>query len=332
MIVSYYPYMLVNAAVLRKELEKGLGREVFLRFDPQRVPTNPKANMYRYLFKNGEYYFSVYTHNEYSFAQKYWDYANEVSISSRPEVTKDTWGVHNHISLEELLASKDYINFVENKETISSWMLHLREKYNKEQKAWPEHTTYRHAQQCRQDADIVRLNDALYLAELIEEYNQKTGKYPFQRKYQQDLYVNILSKGQERYLSEIGYFDPDSESKHLLADDFKKEIERGLGRKIALVFDPEPLPWAKRFCYVYRITPEGRYSLAVPFSEKLSFTVGFSTGGLLVITNITEKSNEFTLKDLKSNADFNGYRRKGFQRGDQFKPIVEKRPWKRFEM
>lgn len=108
------------------------------------------------------------------------------------------------------------------------------------------------------DADIVRLKHLKYLGGIIEEYRDKTGEYPLVDNSVIQNYVFIASSQQQKYVQG----GPSFEHKKTDMESFKKILEKGLGRKIALPFDPQLVAVNKPNFYIY-MAHEKRYFLGV---------------------------------------------------------------------
>ena len=117
------------------------------------------------------------------------------------------------------------------------------------------------------DADVVRVEDLLYWTDLIEQYEVKTGRYPFQDKIANDeeiISVRIATKQQQEY------FDKNSPSYQLELDnnarnkftefstkEFVEELERGLGHTFDEHYDIQSVQTGSPIWYNYFVTEEG---------------------------------------------------------------------------
>ena len=112
------------------------------------------------------------------------------------------------------------------------------------------------------DADIVRLKHLKYLGSIIEEYKAKTEKYPLQNNTSIQNYVHIASPLQQKYAQDGPPFE------HIKTDvsKFQSELEKGLGRKVNMLFDTQLVPVNKNF---------------FPPLYSLCFPSGFSVGTIL---------------------------------------------------
>lgn len=124
----------------------------------------------------------------------------------------------------------------------------------------------------QKDADLARLEHILYWTDLIEEYQQKTGSFPFQNSLTSSKpgFVRIVTKAQQEY------FDPQSDKYISKIDnnargsfqqfsivDFVAELEKGLGREIEEKYDIQNVPSKTTIGYNYFVTEDG-YLVWVP--------------------------------------------------------------------
>lgn len=120
------------------------------------------------------------------------------------------------------------------------------------------------------DMDIVRLKDIKALGALIEEYRSQSGHYPLVGAAEVPNYIFIATKEQKQFIRGKPPYE------HVVTDvkEFIKEMEKGLGRKIEIPFDPQRRPVNKPNCYIYMVQGE-TYTLAVhlhnnyPFARKI---------------------------------------------------------------
>jgi len=116
------------------------------------------------------------------------------------------------------------------------------------------------------DADIYRLRHLKYYGELLEEFHNKTGKYPFEGEEEVPIYVYIAISVQEKYAKDT---NPNPHEKY----SFKylvETLEQGLGRQIDEYYDPQFGPHGKPNFYIYMIY-ENTYYFAVHISQYYGF-------------------------------------------------------------
>ncbi len=121
--------------------------------------------------------------------------------------------------------------------------------------------------QYQNDADIIRLEHLQYWTALVEEYNQKSGQYPFQNMLQTEKeigLVKIATKQQRQYLSPgtpkyNSKFD-NNVNKRFTEYSVKKfilELENVLGRTIDEKYDIQKVPTSSPVGYFYFVTSDG---------------------------------------------------------------------------
>lgn len=150
------------------------------------------------------------------------------------------------------------------------------------------------------DADIFRLRHLKYFGELIEEYHQKTGKYPLQGESDTQHYVLIAAPHQQKYAK-----GTPEQFKVSDVERFRAVLKEGLGRDIDLKFDPQKVPTAAPNFYIYMIDGDSYFFAvhlynAYPFSNPLD-----KHYNKLEITN--EEPNRrglWKLDDLLNDKDF----------------------------
>ncbi len=151
------------------------------------------------------------------------------------------------------------------------------------------------------DADIVRLRHLKYLCELIREYYIKVGHYPLQSDTQIENYVHIASPSQRKYTEggpPYNYIKTDLEK-------FKMVLEKGLGRKVDLPFDPQLVPANKPSFYLYMVKGD-RYFLAVHLHNGEGFARKIGPYYYKVeVSNVAIPEQQiFTYDGLMANSEF----------------------------
>lgn len=152
-------------------------------------------------------------------------------------------------------------------------------------------------QEYQDDCDIVRLQHLVYYGKLIEEYKQKVGKYPFEGENQQ-VYAFIYNKKQKKYSKDT------NTTKHKLISpkDFFAELEKGLGRKIDQLYDPQYVPSGRPVLYMYMID-HNQYYFAVHISKYYPFSKKVDSNYYKVeLSNIPDKKYKFyTVEEIENN-------------------------------
>lgn len=116
------------------------------------------------------------------------------------------------------------------------------------------------------DADIFRLRHLKYFGELIEEYHQKTGKYPLQGESETQHYVLIAAPHQQKYAT-----GTPEQFKVTDVEKFRAILKDELGRDIAFKFDPQKVPVGAPNFYIYMVVDDS-FFFAVHLYEDHPFT------------------------------------------------------------
>jgi hypothetical protein len=115
------------------------------------------------------------------------------------------------------------------------------------------------------DADIYRLRHLKYFGELINEYHNKTGKYPLQGESKTQHYVLIAAPHQQKYAKGTPeQFDVTE------VEEFRSILEKGLGRKVDFKFDPQKVPNGAPNFYIYMIDGDS-FFFAVHLNRERTF-------------------------------------------------------------
>jgi len=172
----------------------------------------------------------------------------------------------------------------------------------------------------QKSADLTRIRDLIYWTGLIEEYETKTGHYPFQ-----DKLVNTDEIGFARIVSEYQqrYFDPES-SKYIPQFDNNwnnrfsewptesliSELELGLNREIETRYDFQKVPSGSTIGYNYFITEDGYILWVTCISCGVTRISTLLMDGHTPTVNIGSKgmvpnvTKAFTREDMLANPQF----------------------------
>ncbi|MEP6344027.1 MAG: hypothetical protein ABJ275_12005 [Maricaulaceae bacterium] len=125
----------------------------------------------------------------------------------------------------------------------------------------------------QKDADIIRLKHLQYYGNLLIEYHEKTGTYPFMGAVDVPVYVYVASpqqvddiQGGPPYAHKVARFK-----------DLIREFEAVLGRDIKEYYDPQYEPDLKPNFYLY-VVQRDVYFFAVHTSEAYAFSNSVSQG------------------------------------------------------
>jgi len=99
------------------------------------------------------------------------------------------------------------------------------------------------------NSDKIRLEHLRYYGDLLDEYYEIEGKYPFQEKYDVPVYITIANEFQQKNANQQLPF----EHKKISSEQFEKELENVLKKDITLKFDPQKVGvYAPNF-YIYNV-------------------------------------------------------------------------------
>jgi len=174
----------------------------------------------------------------------------------------------------------------------------------------------------QKNTDIVRAQHLKYYGQLIEEYKEKTDKYPFEGESDLPIYIYIAIAQQIDFIKKhplsILY-------KEISLNEFKKELEKGLKRKIEIKYDPQSVPQYVPSFYIYMIKNKN-YFFSVHLFNEYSFTRKISEYyNKLEISNVENYEIKIWIyKDLMNNEDFIKLINAPIQKEDFFKHRQEK--------
>lgn len=151
------------------------------------------------------------------------------------------------------------------------------------------------------DADIIRLNDLKIIAGYLQEYYENNQTYPLIGASEVPIYVYIATKNQQKYIKG----GPNTPHTVVPVVTFIEELEKGIGRKIELPFDPQKVPDKKPNFYIYMVSGQ-TYNIAIHLHQEFEFTRKITNG-----YNKVEVSNNpnpahaiWSPKELFSNQNF----------------------------
>ncbi len=122
------------------------------------------------------------------------------------------------------------------------------------------------------DADIIRLEHLRYWTNRVEDYHNKTGKYPFQGESTVPIYVFVATSQQQKYITQ----PPPAPAIARSMKDFVKILETSLGKPINEYYDPQYAPDAKPNFYMYMIDGD-TYHFAIHTHQKYLFSKRVAT-------------------------------------------------------
>ncbi len=119
--------------------------------------------------------------------------------------------------------------------------------------------------QYQSDADLYRIDHLIHYGEIINEYHERTGHYPFQNVTDKQLQVTFATDEQRPYLN-----DDSDDIVAYSAEQFRDEVSSGLGRDIELRFEPQRVPTTMPLYYLYVIDGD-KYYFVVHLYHAYSF-------------------------------------------------------------
>ncbi|WP_227430273.1 hypothetical protein [Psychrobacter sp. I-STPA6b] len=119
----------------------------------------------------------------------------------------------------------------------------------------PSHILQSTEEDFQQDADIIRLQHLKYWVTQIEDYQQKTGHYPFQGQADVPIYVFVATPQQQKYITQA----PPPPAKTYSMKNFVDTLEAGLGHQIDEFYDPQYAPDVKPNFYMYMVDGDNYY-------------------------------------------------------------------------
>lgn len=177
------------------------------------------------------------------------------------------------------------------------------------------------SEEFQQDADIVRLLHLKYYGELIEKYREIKGKYPFQARSNEPVYVHVANDEQEE-ATKVGVDYPHTE---ISLKEFVEEIESGVGHEIEEYYDPQYRQDYKPNFYVYMIYQD-TYYFSIHVHQPFSFSDRIDKFYYKVeISNHPDfRNSAYDPKQLFESSDFQNEIKKELQKEGFFKAREEK--------
>ncbi len=173
----------------------------------------------------------------------------------------------------------------------------------------------------QKDADIARLKHLKYYGELIGKYYAAKGKYPFQGKESNPIYVYIANDEQK----EATKGGPNCQHVVIPLGEFIAEIESVLGHEVAEYYDPQYRGDYKPNFYMYMVSQDA-YFFSIHVHQHFSFAKRVSK-----FYHKVEISNYATFRNrandpqsLFSSPEFKQELKKKIQKEDFFKEREEK--------
>ena len=182
----------------------------------------------------------------------------------------------------------------------------------------------------QEDFDKIRLDHILVISNLVTEYEEKVGHYPFAKHSKKPIYVTIATeeqiendKGRSNVFIDLDTRIIDGEIpeqpksiQSVSLEDFTLELERGLQRKIDIPVDPQRVPMNKPSLYYYTYYL-GVFDVTVFLHNSFSFTrnLGEFFNKLTVGHRSYPPSDIWTPKDLMAKKEFIQFFKSPLNRG-----------------
>ena len=99
-----FSHKLTDVKELVSELQKVLGEDVLIPFDPQKVPVH-KPNFYVYKVHDSTYYLAVHLFQSFSFSKNVAKNYNKVEVTNSPQRGKGAWLYNDLITNEGFMAA-----------------------------------------------------------------------------------------------------------------------------------------------------------------------------------------------------------------------------------
>ncbi len=168
-----------------------------------------------------------------------------------------------------------------------------------------------------------------YYSNLIEEYKEKTGKFPLQEKTKMINNPSSLTEKQKNQIKtfpvyvEIANAWQDEEAKkyndaipfsHYNGTDklFFEELEDGLGKKINEYYDPQKSSFERPNFYVYVVDQDGNYYFAIHTYNNYPFGLYLEKNyHKIEVSNIATNKQSIQSNELFSREDYIKEAKKG---------------------
>ncbi|MCK4739030.1 MAG: hypothetical protein KAT46_03700 [Deltaproteobacteria bacterium] len=119
-----FPHQVIGVKGLIDEIERVLGREILMPFDPQRVPLF-RPNFYVYTTSDGGFFLTISLYGEYSFATTVSKNYSLMTLSSETDSFESQW------TIDDLLTHPDFLDAVAEELNKPRYVEKLRKKLAK---------------------------------------------------------------------------------------------------------------------------------------------------------------------------------------------------------
>ena len=121
-----YIHYTVDDKYFFEELSNGLGREIFEKYDPQKVAADIRPNMYVYMVHNDNFFFAIHLYNGNIFTKRIGKYYYKMELSNLDIDNND----YKFFTYETLKKNSKYIELI-NRETKRNGLFNELEEQNK---------------------------------------------------------------------------------------------------------------------------------------------------------------------------------------------------------
>ena len=152
------------------------------------------------------------------------------------------------------------------------------------------------------DADVIRLRHLAHYSELIEEYRERQGHYPFAGRYPEiPTYVLIANQEQE---SSTNSKNP-NEHRRIEDSEFFAELSTVLEREVEERYDPQYVARHRPNFYIYMVV-RGEFFFAVHLNQELPFAskVGPHYNKVEVSSVPTDSNKALAIDTLQADPTF----------------------------
>jgi hypothetical protein len=124
--VYYNINHIIEDKIFFEELSKGLGREIYEKYDPQKYSVDNRPNMYVYMVHNDNFFFAIHLYGSNPFTKKVKKYYYKMELSNL-DINN---GQYKFFSYETLKNDPQYLELV-NKKLKRNGLFNKLEEQNK---------------------------------------------------------------------------------------------------------------------------------------------------------------------------------------------------------
>ena len=182
----------------------------------------------------------------------------------------------------------------------------------------------------QEDFDKIRLDHILIISNLVNEYKEKVGHFPFANYSEKPVYVKIATeeqikndKGRSNVFLDLSTRAVDGKKpeqpksiEEISFQEFSAELEKGLQRPVKIPVDPQNVPVNKPSLYYYTYYL-GVYDVTAFLHNKFSFArkLGEFHNKITVGHKSYPQSGIWTPEDLMGQQEFKQFFQSTFNKG-----------------